>query len=59
MPNNKPGILLSVKKQAGANVIDTVERIKEQLPRLKANIPAAMEVDTILDRTVDHPRLGA
>ena len=51
MPNNKPGILLTVKKQAGANVIDTVERIKEQLPRLKANIPAAMEVDTILDRT--------
>jgi HAE1 family hydrophobic/amphiphilic exporter-1 len=50
-PNNKPGILLSVKKQAGANVIDTVERIKEQLPRLKANIPAAMEVDVILDRT--------
>jgi multidrug efflux pump subunit AcrB len=52
LPNNKPGILLSVKKQAGANVIDTVERIKAQLPRLKANIPAAMEVDTILDRTV-------
>ena len=51
-PNNKPGILLSVKKQAGANVIDTVERIKQQLPRLKANVPAAMEVDTILDRTV-------
>ena len=51
-PNNKPGILLSVKKQAGANVIDTVERIKKQLPRLRANIPAAMEVDTILDRTV-------
>src|SRR5262249_42753588 len=51
MPNNKPGILLTVKKQAGANVIDTVERIKAQLPRLKANIPAAMEVDTILDRT--------
>jgi hydrophobe/amphiphile efflux-1 (HAE1) family protein len=51
-PNNKPGILLSVKKLPGANVIDTVERIKAQLPRLKANIPAAMEVDTILDRTV-------
>ena len=51
-PNNKPGILLSVKKQAGANVIDTVERIKAQLPRLTANIPAAMKVETILDRTV-------
>jgi multidrug efflux pump subunit AcrB len=51
-PNNKPGILLSIKKQAGANVIDTVEAIKAQLPRLTANIPAAMKVEIILDRTV-------
>ncbi len=51
-PNNKPGILLSIKKQAGANVIDTVERIQQQLPRLMANIPAAMKVETLLDRTV-------
>ncbi|PWT90628.1 MAG: acriflavine resistance protein B, partial [Proteobacteria bacterium] len=51
-PNNKPGILLSIRKQAGANVIDTVERIKQQLPRLTANIPTAMKVETMLDRTV-------
>jgi hydrophobe/amphiphile efflux-1 (HAE1) family protein len=51
-PNNQPGMLLSIKKQAGANVIDTVELIKAQLPRLIANIPAAMKVEPILDRTV-------
>ena len=51
-PNNKPGILLAVRRLPGANVIDTVELIKAQLPRLTANIPAAMKVDTILDRTV-------
>jgi hydrophobe/amphiphile efflux-1 (HAE1) family protein len=51
-PNNEPGILLSIKKQAGANVIDTVEAIKAQLPRLTANIPAAMKVEVMLDRTV-------
>jgi hydrophobe/amphiphile efflux-1 (HAE1) family protein len=51
-PNNKPGILLSIKKLPGANVIDTVELIKAQLPKLTANIPAAMKVDTLLDRTV-------
>ena len=51
-PNNKPGMLLSIRKQPGANVIDTVERIKAQLPKLTANIPAAMKVDTLLDRTV-------
>src|SRR5208282_1865886 len=51
-PNNKPGILLSIRKLPGANVIDTVELIKAQLPKLTANIPAAMKVDTMLDRTV-------
>jgi hydrophobe/amphiphile efflux-1 (HAE1) family protein len=50
-PNNKPGILLSIKKLPGANVIETVERIKEQLPKLNANIPPAMKVETMLDRT--------
>ena len=31
-PNNKPGLLLSVNKMPGANVIETVNRIKAQLP---------------------------
>src|SRR5580704_7346712 len=51
-PNNRSGILLSVSKQPGANVIETVERIKARLPRLTANIPPAVTVETILDRTV-------
>jgi HAE1 family hydrophobic/amphiphilic exporter-1 len=51
-PNNKPGMLLSIRKLPGANVIDTVERIKMELPKLAANIPAAMKVDPLLDRTV-------
>jgi multidrug efflux pump subunit AcrB len=49
--NNELGIILNVFKQAGANVIDTVDKIKELLPRLTANIPPAMTVETILDRT--------
>jgi HAE1 family hydrophobic/amphiphilic exporter-1 len=49
--DNAPAILLSVYKQPGANIIDTVERIKALLPRLTANIPAAISVTTILDRT--------
>jgi hydrophobe/amphiphile efflux-1 (HAE1) family protein len=51
-PNNKPGMLLAIRKLPGANVIDTVELIKAQLPKLTANIPAAMKVDPLLDRTV-------
>ncbi len=50
--NNIPGILLTINKQPGANVIETIDQIKAQLPRLTANIPDAITVDTILDRTV-------
>jgi hydrophobe/amphiphile efflux-1 (HAE1) family protein len=49
--NNKPGIILAVFKQPGANVIDTVDQIKAQLPQLTARIPPAIHVETLLDRT--------
>ena len=49
--NNKPGIILAVFKQPGANVVDTVDQIKAQLPHLTARIPPAVQVETILDRT--------
>src|SRR5262249_30578016 len=49
--NNKRSILLLVFKQPGANVIETVDQIKAQLPRLTAAIPPSVKVDTILDRT--------
>ncbi|MBC8072802.1 MAG: efflux RND transporter permease subunit, partial [Deltaproteobacteria bacterium] len=45
------GVALVVRKQAGANVIETVEHIREQLPQLAANIPPAVELDVIADRT--------
>ena len=50
--NNVQGILLSVNKQPGANVIETVDQIKAQLPKLTANLPPAITVETVLDRTV-------
>jgi hydrophobe/amphiphile efflux-1 (HAE1) family protein len=50
--NNKPGIILAVFKQPGANVVDTVDQIKAQLPQLTARLPPAMQVETILDRTI-------
>jgi hydrophobe/amphiphile efflux-1 (HAE1) family protein len=49
--NNAQAILLSVYKQPGANAIDTVDQIKTLLPQLTANLPGAMQVDTVLDRT--------
>ena len=49
--NNKSGIILAVFKQPGANVVETVDQIKAQLPHLTARIPPAVQVETILDRT--------
>ncbi len=44
-------ILVVVRKQAGANVIGTVERIRAALPKLRAAIPQAVQVNVLSDRT--------
>jgi hydrophobic/amphiphilic exporter-1 (mainly G- bacteria), HAE1 family len=49
--NGKRGVFLVVFKQPGANVIDTVDKIKAQLPRLIASIPPTIKVTLISDRT--------
>jgi hydrophobe/amphiphile efflux-1 (HAE1) family protein len=49
--NGHKGVLLVVYKQPGANVIETVERVKAALPRLEADIPPTIHVHTIVDRT--------
>ncbi len=49
--DNEPAISLSVYKQPGANVIETVERIKALLPKVTAVIPPGVKIDTVLDRT--------
>jgi hydrophobe/amphiphile efflux-1 (HAE1) family protein len=49
--NLKEGVLLYVYKQPGANVIEIVDKIKEMLPRLTANIPPSIDVKVQLDRT--------
>jgi hydrophobe/amphiphile efflux-1 (HAE1) family protein len=50
--NGQRGIILVVFKQPGANVIDTVDRIKAALPGLEAAIPPAIHVNVIMDRTL-------
>jgi multidrug efflux pump len=46
-----PAIILNVQRQPGANVIDVVDRIKQQLPQLQAGLPAAVDVAVLTDRT--------
>ncbi|MCG2627347.1 efflux RND transporter permease subunit [Bradyrhizobium sp. WYCCWR 13023] len=50
--DGKRGVFLVIFKQPGANVIDTVNRIKEKLPRLIAAIPPAIKIKIISDRTI-------
>jgi len=44
-------ILLSVQREPGANVIQTVDRIKSLLPQLQASLPPAIRINVISDRT--------
>jgi multidrug efflux pump len=49
--NGKPAIALFVLKEPGANIIETVARVRAILPRLSASIPPAIDVKVISDRT--------
>ena len=48
----QPAIILAVQRVPGANVIETVDRIKALLPRLQASIPPAIKVSIAADRTL-------
>ncbi|MFT3814058.1 MAG: MdtB/MuxB family multidrug efflux RND transporter permease subunit [Acidovorax sp.] len=48
----KAGVILNIRRQPGANVIDTVDRIRALLPQLQATLPASLDVQVLTDRTV-------
>ncbi len=49
--DGKPAVMLIIFKQPQANIIDTVDRIYQALPALKASIPSGMDATITLDRT--------
>ena len=49
--NGKPSVLLIISKQPGANVIDTVDRVKGLLPELRASVPSAVKISIGSDQT--------
>ena len=49
--NGKPAVLLVLYRSPGANIIGTVDRVRALLPHLRASIPAAIDLDVVLDRT--------
>jgi HAE1 family hydrophobic/amphiphilic exporter-1 len=50
-PNGESGVALVIRRQPGANIVATADRILQALPRLKASLPADMTVEVLNDRT--------
>jgi multidrug efflux pump len=49
--NGRPAVLIIINREPNANILDTVQRVRELLPWLRASIPAAMELDVSMERT--------
>jgi multidrug efflux pump len=49
--NGTPAVLVIIYRQAGANIIETVDRLRERLPQLEASLPGSMALSIVVDRT--------
>ena len=49
--NDQDAVLLVINRQTGANIIETVNKIKEQLPVLESLMPASVKLDVAMDRS--------
>ncbi len=49
---DRPAVLVQISRQPGANIIETVDRVRALLPALQASIPGAVELDVTMDRSV-------
>ena len=50
--NGKPAVLLDIRRQPGANIVQTVEHIRAIMPELRSVLPADVHLDVFADRTV-------
>lgn len=51
LADGKPAVLAILYRQPSANIIDTIARVREVLPGLKASLPGDVDVTPIMDRT--------
>jgi len=51
LADGKPAVLLLIRRQPGANVIETVDRVKALLPMLRASIPPTINLEVSSDST--------
>ena len=52
LANGKPAVLVIVFRQSGANIIETVDRVKAELPRLGTAMPTDVEITVASDRSI-------
>ncbi|GLQ48978.1 efflux RND transporter permease subunit [Dyella flava] len=50
--NGKPAVLLDIRRQPGANIVQTVAQIRQILPQLRSVLPADVHLDVFADRTI-------
>jgi|HubBroStandDraft_1064217.scaffolds.fasta_scaffold03009_1 multidrug efflux pump len=50
--NGLPSVLVVIFRQPGANIIDTVDRIRAMIPLLQASIPQSIHIQVAMDQTV-------
>jgi multidrug efflux pump len=50
--NGKPAVLLDIRRQPGANIVQTVAQIRDILPQLRSVLPADVHLDIFADRTI-------
>lgn len=51
LADGRPAVMLTLFKQPGSNIIETVERVRDLLPALRAAIPSAIDLAVVMDRT--------
>ena len=49
--NGKPSVLLILNKAPGANIIESVDKVRALLPQLRATIPSTIKLEVVMDRT--------
>src|ERR1700694_2544455 len=52
LANGKPGVLIIIFRQPGANIIDTVDRVRALMPFLQSSLSPAIDLTIAMDRTV-------
>ena len=51
LSNGKPAVIIIIFRQPGANIIETVDRVKALMPQLQASIPPTITLSTVIDAT--------